>query len=169
VFRIVCVELHMLQFPPLSHSSQHCSICSWCNFCLCRLCRVIARSRVTLLHWALSLWVQQVTHTHATQVYILQSYSTFVTRIITHYILICIQKYNKTYIVIMYSPNWEAALKRLAEDREGWRAAANQSQDWPRKKNWEVLWFRKYVESEYRCQYKPFESTTTMSGERDRM
>jgi len=135
VFRIVCVELHMLQFPPLSH----CSICSWCNFCLCRLCRVIARSRVTLLHWALSLWVQQVTHTHATQVYILQSYSTFVTRIITHYILIYIQKYNKTYIVIMYSPNWE------------------------------VLWFRKYVESENRCQYKSFESTTTISGERDRM
>jgi hypothetical protein len=128
----------------LSHSFQHCSICSWCNFCL---------------------WVQQVTHTHATQVYILQSYSTFVTRIITHYFLI-----YKTYIVIMYSPNWEASLKRFAEDREGWRAAANQSQDWPRKKkNWEVLLFRKYVESEYRCQYKSFEPTTTISSERDRM
>jgi hypothetical protein len=148
-----------------------CSASCVLNFtCYSFLLWVTAISTAVSVHDATSVFEFSRLRTHVTQVYILQSYSTFVTRFITHTILIYIQKYNKTYIVIMYSPNWEAALKRLAEDREGWTAAANQSQDWPRKKkNWEVLWFRKFVESEYRCQYKSFEPTTSISSERDRM
>jgi hypothetical protein len=127
----------MLQFPPLSHSSWHCSICSWCIHT--RLRFIYCSHTQHLSHWLQHyiLIMQKARGNHCIkkipQVSVVhENYRKSILTIENkyhYYILIYIQKYNKTYIVIMYSPNWEV-----------------------------LLWFRKYVESENRRQYKSFES-----------